>query len=1215
MEVIRSKIIANLGLLVVCLLFTEHNFASAQIFECFSKTYSFQSGVNPIPKFNPTWGTLLGFRTHLEGSCSNLSAASENTCLSWSVGVNPSARCVGNGTTYTGFVDTHLYNSISSTSQDGGNTQIGSYDGILDYGGTSGITQVFGPFSFVNEVYTPTNSTLTYYYSSVLGSPGTPTASVNAIPSVNWNPTDQSISYNLCFANNAHITSSNSVTFDFSYIYKKANPDAFDCNNDGITDSCDILVNGVPHTNYGGYPDYCSSADCNNNGVPDLLDLHNGTPDCNANNIIDSCEIAGDPAKDSDPDFSSDGILDVCQGKVFWEKPVSPVQGIKNATINAYVITGSASAPIFQTLPPLSGASLYASDSNGKFLVPKEYFKTSTVSGEIGRGIKATITYVDDTGIQTIRQVTNYPGWDPLLPVRFGGFERRIKFPQPAIFQPGVLASVNSGSVDVIRPFFLLDSGTNSTEGEIKRGKLLSGTTNYLRYPIPAYLFFAMPSAPNVPINVKNDGVPWGYDNNPLFITPLKVANNVTKLENFIVQRVKPQIDAITTSNDSLLVPVNLLAHSYGGVITRKWITEKFSYPLVNRYVSFDGAHGGTATSNLFGSFFTEWIINGSSIQTNSAPVVNGWNYAHQLKNSSDFLLYSEVNESYSSGGATVFFDTISPFTSAFGIGRTSLGPTPISSGYCKRFVGGWEEETFTGTHSIQTQLPIAVSAARYLSYGDKPSVGSIADPGASNSFASFSAQADDPTYSSAGCFATSASNLSKGTAYRRLEVPVSGQSNFSFPVDAIPGTLHFEAYVSDINATLNLFVGTTLLTKLNPTTIPFGNNDYIHIFDIDYTGPAAKTLRLTSSVPAFATVDITFPNYRRAVAETDAPKYDQNASVIVRGRMIGINDNTIIPTSGTVKSTITAPNGSSSILTLFDDGLHNDNQPNDGIYANTYTSTASPGFYNMFTFTDYNLQGWIAYRTTRGSFEIRSTAASLDPIMVQHSVDTNGNGTLDRHVIDFTVNAQIAGKYRLLADISGSNGVVTTVDSVLNLTPGVSTQSLEIPLKTLYSLPPGDIFSLTGARLVEPVQGQTLTVNGDLVLMLPSTSSLDPIDPPEIEMLIPNFGGISGGYSILVRGENLISTSTVKIGSVDATFQILSDDTLQVQVPPLSFGGTSGGSGSSGGQSSIGGISGQTSRPVAAHIAGSALKKDVQIKIVTSSGEVILKKAFSYVN
>jgi hypothetical protein len=80
-----------------------------------------------------------------------------------------------------------------------------------------------------------------------------------------------------------------------------------DCNANGILDDCDIYQGTSTDCNNNGRPDECESLeDCNNNGVQDICDLSGGvSQDCNYNGVPDECEL--------DNDCDGNGIPDECQ--------------------------------------------------------------------------------------------------------------------------------------------------------------------------------------------------------------------------------------------------------------------------------------------------------------------------------------------------------------------------------------------------------------------------------------------------------------------------------------------------------------------------------------------------------------------------------------------------------------------------------------------------------------------------------------------------------------------------------------------------------------------------------------------------------------------------------------------------------------------------------------------------------------------------------------
>jgi formylglycine-generating enzyme required for sulfatase activity len=83
---------------------------------------------------------------------------------------------------------------------------------------------------------------------------------------------------------------------------------AFDCNANGIVDDCEIATGAASDADADGVPDSCEP-DCNVNGVPDDHDIATGAVgDCDRNGVPDSCDIA----LGRDRDCDGNGVPDRC---------------------------------------------------------------------------------------------------------------------------------------------------------------------------------------------------------------------------------------------------------------------------------------------------------------------------------------------------------------------------------------------------------------------------------------------------------------------------------------------------------------------------------------------------------------------------------------------------------------------------------------------------------------------------------------------------------------------------------------------------------------------------------------------------------------------------------------------------------------------------------------------------------------------------------------
>ncbi len=85
-----------------------------------------------------------------------------------------------------------------------------------------------------------------------------------------------------------------------------------DCNANGLLDACEIAAGYAEDCNLDGIPDSCqdTTADCNANRVWDACDIASGAADdCNGNGVPDTCDIGSG----SEGDCNSNGRFDECE--------------------------------------------------------------------------------------------------------------------------------------------------------------------------------------------------------------------------------------------------------------------------------------------------------------------------------------------------------------------------------------------------------------------------------------------------------------------------------------------------------------------------------------------------------------------------------------------------------------------------------------------------------------------------------------------------------------------------------------------------------------------------------------------------------------------------------------------------------------------------------------------------------------------------------------
>lgn len=95
-----------------------------------------------------------------------------------------------------------------------------------------------------------------------------------------------------------------------------------DCNANGILDSDEIDA-GLPDCDGDDIPDTCEP-DCDGDGVPNACEITDGAPDCDSNGVPDACEVAAG-------DVNRDGIPDACQPSLEFSGIVTEIVPIVGA--------------------------------------------------------------------------------------------------------------------------------------------------------------------------------------------------------------------------------------------------------------------------------------------------------------------------------------------------------------------------------------------------------------------------------------------------------------------------------------------------------------------------------------------------------------------------------------------------------------------------------------------------------------------------------------------------------------------------------------------------------------------------------------------------------------------------------------------------------------------------------------------------------------------
>ena len=174
----------------------------------------------------------------------------------------------------------------------------------------------------------------------------------------------------------------------------------------------------------------------------------------------------------------------------------------------------------------------------------------------------------------------------------------------------------------------------------------------------------------------------------------------------------------------------------------------------------------------------------------------------------------------------------------------------------------------------------------------------------------------------------------------------------------------------------------------------------------------------------------------------TNKDWYQPNETIEITATIL---DNSVPIIGADVTAEIRNPDYALNTISLFDDGLHNDSQANDGIYSNIYTNASLGGYYDISVTADgVNLHGNNFSRRVVDAFIVSSDAAELTDNYSGHGTNTDGDGLYNYLTLDTEVNVTTAGNFTLNGGLyDGEGDEITWVSNLTYLHSGIQTIQL----------------------------------------------------------------------------------------------------------------------------------------------------------------------------
>lgn len=171
-------------------------------------------------------------------------------------------------------------------------------------------------------------------------------------------------------------------------------------------------------------------------------------------------------------------------------------------------------------------------------------------------------------------------------------------------------------------------------------------------------------------------------------------------------------------------------------------------------------------------------------------------------------------------------------------------------------------------------------------------------------------------------------------------------------------------------------------------------------------------------------------------------PLWVPNGEPAVITATVAYDGSTPVP-GAEVTLRIRRPDNTSAIITLIDDGNHQDGVADDGVYGATYDQTTVGGLYGLVFTASGNYKGADYERTAVSYFTVAPSSASLGGAYSDKGISNNIFGLYEQLEVTAEVLVNKEGSYLLSAQLFSGDTLITQATTRLNLTPGNHTVPL----------------------------------------------------------------------------------------------------------------------------------------------------------------------------
>jgi len=314
--------------------------------------------------------------------------------------------------------------------------------------------------------------------------------------------------------------------------------------------------------------------------------------------------------------------------------------------------------------------------------------------------------------------------------------------------------------------------------------------------------------------------------------------------------------------------------------------------------------------------------------------------------------------------------------------------------------------------------------------------------------------------------------------------------------------TAYFRAIISDANCSFTLSdpCGTIYDScyAFTDPNVTYETEDEIFLYEVNSPIPGTWTLNLSTTIAPPNSVDYgltVFEDTNIALySYTDLDWANTNDDISIHAMM---TENDVPIVDADLIADITLPDTNTILLLLYDDGLHNDVNDEDGIYANTFSSTNQVGIYNGQVSATGTWAGTDFKRTSPMSFTISSPDIYFLGDINDFGIDLNANGFYD--ILKFTVpvNVNEPNEFLLTATLFDSNDNIIKMLSTgdVNLPAGPNTFTLEVSAEDIVKHDVNGPYTLSSITISDANIGLTIAATTDYNTASYLVTDFEPLD------------------------------------------------------------------------------------------------------------------------